>query len=274
MDAPQFAAHPPDGADAREMRDYVPFLPPRTRKPRAAGVTMVMDKGLGVRAAEDLCETAAPHIDLLKLGFGSAVFTGRLRDKLAVYRRHGVDVYVGGTLLEAFYARGRMADFHALLGAFGIGTVEVSDGSWEIAPDEKAALIRDCRARGYRVVSEVGNKCKARDLTAEEWVAAMRRELDAGAELVIAEARESGTTGIFRADGSVDAGLVGLLAREVGADRILWEAPRKSQQHWLIREFGVNVNLGNVAPGDVVGLEALRNGLRGDTLVQVLEMEK
>ncbi|KAL7721625.1 Phosphosulfolactate synthase [Entamoeba marina] len=241
------------------------------KKPRTHGLTMVMDKGLGIRATQDLCESAASHIDFLKLGFGTSVFTGKLREKLEVYKQHGVRMYVGGTFMEAFIARNKLDKFHAIMKEFGINAVEVSDGSYEMGEERKIEIIKECKEHGYYVLSEVGNKVKDREMTKEEWVDSMKRELEAGSSVVIIEARESGTTGIFNKNGSVNAEMVEYLTREVDIKKILWEAPQKSQQTWLINNFGTNVNLGNVAPADIIALEALRNGLRGDTFIQALE---
>ncbi|EDR22480.1 phosphosulfolactate synthase, putative [Entamoeba dispar SAW760] len=254
-----------------EMMKMIDFLPPRTVKPRNNGYTMVMDKGLGNHATEDLCMTAAPYIDFLKLGFGTSVFTGGLREKLAIYKKYGVEMYVGGTFLEAFIARNKMADFHKIMKEFGIKMVEVSDGSYEMGQKRKLEIIKECAEHGYFVISEVGNKCKNREYTREEWVTSMKAELTAGSRVVIVEARESGTTGIYNKDGSVNKEMVDYLISEVDPNKIMWEAPLKSQQAWLISTFGINVNLGNISPADIIALEALRNGLRGDTFAQVLE---
>ncbi|ELP88179.1 phosphosulfolactate synthase, putative [Entamoeba invadens IP1] len=256
--------------DATEMMKMIDFLPPRTHKPRDHGFTMVMDKGLGPHETEDLCITAAPYIDFLKLGFGTSVFTGGLREKLAIYKKYGVEMYVGGTFLEAFIARNKMPEFHKIMKEFGIKMVEVSDGSYEMGAEKKIEIIKECTQHGYYVLSEVGNKCKDREYTKEEWTDSMKAELAAGSKVVIIEARESGTTGIYNKDGSVNKDMVDYLCKAVDPKKVMWEAPMKSQQAWLIDTFGINVNLGNIAPTDAIALEALRNGLRGDTFAQIL----
>ena len=257
--------------NATDMMKMIDFLPPRTYKPRQYGLTMCMDKGLGIHATEDLCITAGNYIDYLKLGFGTSIFTGGLREKLAIYKKYGVEMYVGGTFLENFIARNKMEDFHKIMKEFDIKMVEVSDGSFEMGEERKLEIIKECKEHGYRVISEVGNKCKDRELTLEEWVNEMKSELNAGSDVVIIEARETGTTGIFNSNGDIKEDMVDYLVKEVDQKRIMWEAPNKKQQHWLIRKFGINVNLGNIAPADVIALEALRNGMRGDTLQQILE---
>ena len=254
-----------------EMMKMIDFLPPRTTKPRTHGLTMVMDKGLGPHATEDLCITAGAYIDYLKLGFGTSIFTGGLREKLSIYKKYGVKMYVGGTFMEAFIARNKMDEFHKIMKEFDIQMVEVSDGTYEMGAERKLEIIRECKEKGYTVISEVGNKCKDREYTREEWVESMKAELAAGSEVVIIEARESGTTGIYNKDGSVNKEMVDYLIKEVDQKKILWEAPLKSQQHWLINTFGINVNLGNIAPADIIALEALRNGMRGDTFQMVLD---
>ena len=248
----------------------LPGMPDRTKKPRTSGLTMVMDKGLSVREAEDLMSVGSDYIDYLKLGFGTSVFTTGVREKVQVYESAGVRTYLGGTLFEAFVVRNKFDEYVELIDKLGIKSVEVSDGSYEMEQDIKTDYIRRL-AEKYYVLSEVGSKKKEVVYSPEEWVKMMVSELEAGSAKVIAEARESGTTGIYNDDGSINTTLINKLSGEVGFDRIIWEAPLKSQQAWFIKQFGANVNLGNIAPNEIIALESLRNGFRGDTFFQFLQ---
>ncbi|MEA1886906.1 MAG: phosphosulfolactate synthase [Bacteroidota bacterium] len=248
----------------------LPDMPDRTEKPRNRGLTMVMDKGLSVREAEDLMSVASDYIDYLKLGFGTSVFTVGVKDKIKVYESAGVKTYLGGTLFEAYVVRNMFDEYVDLMDELGIKAVEVSDGSYEMEQKIKTDYIKRL-AESYYVLSEVGSKKKDVVYSPEEWVKMMASELEAGSAKVIAEARESGTTGIYNDDGSINAALIDKLSIEVGFDRIIWEAPLKSQQAWFIKQFGANVNLGNIAPNEIIALESLRNGLRGDTFFQYLK---
>lgn len=247
----------------------LPDMPDRTVKPRTSGLTMVMDKGLSIREAEDLVSVAGDYIDYLKLGFGTSVFTGGVKEKIEIYEAAGLRTYLGGTLFEAYVVRNMFDEYIKLLNSLGIKSVEVSDGSYEMDRQEKTDYIKRL-AENYYVLSEVGSKKKDVVYSPEEWVLMMVSELDAGSHKVIAEARESGTTGIYKSDGSINKPLIDKISAEVGFDRIIWEAPMKSQQAWFIRQFGANVNLGNIAPDEIIALESLRNGLRGDTFFQFL----
>lgn len=239
-------------------------LPERNLKPREAGLTMIMDKGLSVRQAEDMIDVSADLIDIIKLGWATSSVTGRLEDKLAVYRAANIPVYLGGTLLEAFYIRGQIDDYRRTLEKYGITHLEVSDGSIDISMDDKCALISEL-SKDFVVLSEVGSKDPSHELGPSTWIEMMQRELEAGSWKVIAEARESGTVGMFRGDGHVRSDLIDVILREVPFDKILWEAPQKNQQVWFIKLLGSNVNLGNIAPESAIPLETLRLGLRGDT---------
>lgn len=246
-----------------------PWLPARTVKPRTNGLTMVMDKGLSIRGAEDLMSVGSGYIDFVKLGFGTSLFTQGLKNKIKVYRDAGTVVYLGGTLFEAYLIRNIMDDYYRLMEELGITAVEISDGSYEFEQEVKLDYIRKMALR-YTVVSEVGSKKNDVVFTTAEWVSMMGAELAAGSVKVIAEARESGTTGIYNEDGSTNNDLIESIAENIGLDNVMWEAPMKSQQAWFIKEFGANVNLGNIAPDEIIALEALRNGLRGDTFFQFL----
>jgi phosphosulfolactate synthase len=254
------------------MNNYsIPNLPYREAKPRKAGLTMAMDKGLSVRQAEDFMSVAAAHVDIVKLGWSTSYATPHLREKLAVYAAAGVPVYFGGTLLEVFIARNAFEHYLKVLDEYDIRTVEVSDGSLDMKRDDKLALIRRLAATGRTVLSEVGSKDATKVLTAHQWVEYMKQELAAGSSWVITEARESGNVGVFRATGEVREGLIEQIAKDIPLQQVLFEAPKKEQQVWFIKMLGTNVNLGNIAPEEVIGLETLRLGLRGDTFFTFLK---
>jgi phosphosulfolactate synthase len=247
-------------------------IPARTIKPREEGLTMVMDKGLSMRQAEDMIDSSGALVDLLKLGFGTSFITPRLQEKVKLYQAAGIRVYLGGTLFEAFIARGQYKAYCTLVDRLGLDTVEVSDGSINMPAKEKCRYIGDL-AKRYTVLSEVGSKESGILISPSKWVSMMRTELDAGSWKVIAEARESGTVGIYRPSGHAHTQLVNRILAKVAAKDILWEAPQKSQQVWFIRQLGANVNLGNIAGDEVIALETLRLGLRGDTFFQYLPEE-
>ncbi len=230
---------------------------------------MVMDKGIGMRQAEDLCETAGHLIDFLKLGFGTSYVSRKAAEKVKLYQQHGMKVFVGGTLLEAFLVRGQPDDYLRFIQQTGCDTIEVSDGSVRIPHDEKCQLIRRY-SKKYTVLSEVGAKDSNICMENQKWTEAMQKELAAGSSYVIAEARESGTVGIYGSEGAADESLISCIHDAVGQEKVIWEAPLKQQQAWLIKHFGTNVNLGNIAPAEAVALETLRVGLRGDTFFDFL----
>lgn len=250
---------------------FLPSLPERAEKPRIQGLTMVMDKGLGPHAAEDLITTAAAYIDLIKLGWCTAYLTPSLEAKLRLYRAAGIEPYFGGTLWEAFYIRRAETEFFRLLDRYEMRVVEVSDGSVEVPHEEKLRWIERFRQRGYTVLSEVGSKDAAKVLPPFRWIELIRAELEAGSQWVIAEARESGTVGMYRATGEVREGLVEEVAHAVTVEKLIFEAPQRAQQAWFIRRFGPNVNLGNIAPEDIISVETMRLGLRGDTFWSFFE---
>jgi phosphosulfolactate synthase len=240
-------------------------LPERSAKPREQGLTHVLDKGLSTAEVDGLMEVAGDSVDIVKLGWGTALVTGNLQAKLARYRAHGVPVMLGGTLTEIALRDGRLEGLIAWLRELGIGHVEISDGTIALDADRKRELISEL-AREFVVFSEVGSKDDERIMAPYRWVEEIERELAAGAHKVIAEARESGTAGIFRPDGEVRMGLIDEIVHAIDADRLIFEAPRKAQQVWFLKRFGHEVNLGNIAPGDVLSLETLRLGLRSDTM--------
>ncbi|GAB3723150.1 phosphosulfolactate synthase [Spirosoma lituiforme] len=245
-------------------------IPDRTAKPRESGLTMVMDKGLSLREVEDFLSVSADHTDIVKLGWATSFVTPRLNEKLAIYREAGIPVYFGGTLFEAFVVRNQFDDYRRLLDKYGMDHAEVSDGSIDMVQDDKCEYIRQL-ATQVIVLSEVGSKDEAKIIPPYKWIQLMKAELEAGAWKVIGEAREGGTVGLFRSSGEVRQGLVEEILTQVPCEKILWEAPQKEQQVWFVKLLGANVNLGNIAPHEVIPLETIRLGLRGDTFSQFLD---
>ena len=245
-------------------------LPERSSKPRESGVTMVMDKGLSMREAEDFLSNGSTYTDIIKLGFGTGFVTPKLQDKINLYKSAGIPVYFGGTLFEAYVVRNQFEDYLRLLDKTGIDYAEVSDGSIEMHHDTKCEYIRKLSQRAT-VLSEVGSKDAEKIIPPYEWIEQMESEISAGVWKVIAEARESGTVGIFRGTGEVRSGLVAEIIRKIPLEKIIWEAPLKSQQVWFIKLYGANVNLGNIAPNELLALETLRLGLRGDSFFFFLD---
>jgi phosphosulfolactate synthase len=239
-------------------------IPERTKQPRQYGLTMVMDKGLSLRDAESFISVGAPHTDIVKLGFGTSFVTPNLRAKIELYQQHNIPVYFGGTLFEAFVIRNQFDDYIAMCKDYKIDVIEVSDGSIEIPHTEKCGYIEKI-AKFAKVFSEVGSKDAAHIIPPYKWIELMSAELSAGASYVIAEAREAGNVGIYRGSGEVREGLVQEILTKIPAEKILWEAPQKAQQLYFLELIGCNVNLGNIAPSEVIPLEAMRIGLRGDT---------
>ncbi len=245
-------------------------MPLRNTKPRIEGVTMVMDKGLSLEEAKFFVENAVPHVDMIKLGFGTAYVTPRLREKIDVYQNAGIPVYFGGTLFEAFLIRNQLNDYISLCKDYNIKYIEISDGSITIPHAEKCGYIEKISAFST-VLSEVGSKDAAHIIPPYKWIELMSAELSAGATYVIAEARESGNVGIYRGSGEVREGLVQEILTQIPGEKILWEAPQKVQQLYFIELLGANVNLGNIAPSEIIALEAMRVGLRGDTFELFLD---
>lgn len=245
-------------------------IPLRTLKPRKHGITMIMDKGLSMAEAENLVSVGSPHIDIIKLGFGTAFVTPNLSQKIKVYQKAGIPVYFGGTLFEAFLIRNEFDGYIKIMRDFGIEYVEVSDGSINIPHAEKCGYIEKLTKFGT-VLSEVGSKDAAHIIPPYKWIELMRSELEAGSSYVIAEAREAGTVGIYRGSGEVREGLVQEILTQIPAEKIIWEAPQKDQQLYFLELIGCNVNLGNIAPTEIIPLEAMRVGLRGDTFSLYLD---
>ncbi len=240
-------------------------IPLRTAKPRGKGITHVIDRGLSLAAVDGLMETAGDSVDIVKLGWGTALVTANLKPKIERYTAHGVPVVLGGTLTELAIRQGRVKEMVSWLHELGLRHVEVSDGTIAIDGELKRKLIAEL-AKDFTVLSEVGSKDAEHIMAPYVWVEQIERDLDAGAWKVIAEARESGTAGIYRADGEVRTGLIDEIAHAIDVEKLLFEAPRKEQQVWFLQQFGAECNLGNIAPEDVLSLETLRLGLRSDTV--------
>ncbi|MBS7565839.1 phosphosulfolactate synthase [Mucilaginibacter sp. Bleaf8] len=239
-------------------------VPERTVKPRTNGMTMVMDKGLSLRQVEDFLEVAGIYTDIVKLGWATSFVTPNLTEKLNLYKQAGIPVYFGGTLFEAFIIRNQFDDYRRVLDKYQLQHAEVSDGSITIEHDIKCEYIRKLSEQ-VTVISEVGSKDVQKIFAPYKWIQLMKAELEAGSWKVIAEARESGNVGIYRDSGEVRQGLVDEILTQIKDENIIWEAPQKAQQVWFIKLLGSNVNMGNIAPADIIPLETLRLGLRSDT---------
>lgn len=246
------------------MNFHLSQMPDRLQRPRLAGITMVMDKGLSIPEIHQFMSICQPHVDIVKLGFGTSYVTPDLRKKIETYQSYDIPVYFGGTLFEAFLIRNQFQDYIDTCKDFGISHMEVSDGSISIPHAEKCGYIEKLTKYGT-VLSEVGSKDAAHIIPPYKWIELMRAELNAGATYVIAEAREAGNVGIYRGSGEVREGLVQEILTQIPGDKILWEAPQKAQQLYFIELLGCNVNLGNIAHTEVIPLETMRIGLRGDT---------
>ncbi len=251
------------------MNFTLTHLPERTRHEREYGLTMMMDKGLSLEEAGSFISSSAAYTDLVKFGFGTALITNQLKEKVRAYQSASLKPYFGGTLFEMFFVRNQFEDFRRFVSDSGVETVEVSDGTIKMEHEEKLECIR-ILSKDFRVLSEVGSKVKGVELTEDTWVSCMKEELASGSWKVIAEARESGTIGIYFADGTPNKALINAISDEVGMENVIWEAPNKPQQAMFIKTMGSNVNLGNIAPNEVLALEALRCGMRGDTFFDVL----
>ena len=246
------------------MNYILKSIPSRTQKPRDSGFTMAMDKGLSLREVEDFIESNGDYVDIVKFGWATSYVTSKLKEKIDIYRSAGIPVYFGGTLFEAFIIRNQFDDYRRLLDKYQLSFVEVSDGSITLDHDVKCEYIRTL-AKDVTVLSEVGSKDAAKIIPPYKWIDQMQKELSAGVWKVIGEAREGGTVGLFRDSGEVRQGLVEEILTQVPEEKIIWEAPQKEQQVWFIKLLGSNVNLGNIAPNEIIPLETLRLGLRGDT---------
>lgn len=245
-------------------------IPERTKKPRQHGYTMAMDKGLSIREVEDFISVCGDYVDIVKLGWATSFVTPNLQDKLKVYEDAGIPVYFGGTLFEAFIVRNQFDDYCKVLDKYNLKFAEVSDGSIELDHGKKCEYISKL-AEQVTVLSEVGSKDAEKIIPPYQWISLMQAELDAGAWKVIGEAREGGNVGLFRSTGEVRSGLVQEILTKIPFEKIIWEAPQKAQQVWFIKLLGTNVNLGNIAPNEMIPLETIRLGLRGDTFSHFLD---
>ncbi|TCS88833.1 phosphosulfolactate synthase [Anseongella ginsenosidimutans] len=246
------------------MNYTLKHVPEREIKPRGKGITMVMDKGLSINEVENFLSVAGDHTDIVKLGWATSFVTPNLAEKLKIYRQAGIPVYFGGTLFEAFIVRGQFEDYQRVLDKFEMEHAEVSDGSITIDHELKCEFIRRL-AKQVTVISEVGSKDEAKIIPPYKWIQLMKAELEAGSWKVIAEARESGNVGLYRGTGEPRMGLIEEILTQIPQEKIIWEAPQKAQQVWFVKLLGSNVNLGNIAPAEVIPLETVRLGLRGDT---------
>jgi len=241
-------------------------IPGRTAQPRTYGLTMVTDKGLSLQDTKDFLSVSAPHVDIVKLAFGTAHVTPNLAEKIKTYQSYNIPVYFGGLLFEAFLVRNQYNDYVNAIKEYGINYIEVSDGSINIPHAEKCGYIEKLAKLGT-VLSEVGSKDKDRQHITPpyKWIELMKAEMEAGAQYVIAEAREMGTVGLYRDSGEVREGLVQEILTKIPHEKIIWEAPQKNQQLYFLELIGCNANLGNIDPHEVIPLEAMRIGLRGDS---------
>jgi phosphosulfolactate synthase len=252
------------------MNFQLSHLPDRTNHPRQSGLTMVMDKGLSLRETEDFLSSSSSYTDLVKLGFGSAIVTQQLEKKIALYKEANIPIYFGGTLCEAYIVRDDFKGYVKLVEKYKLTHAEISDGSITIPHTVKCNYIKEL-SKVVTVISEVGSKEEGILIRPAMWIEMMERELECGSWKVIAEARESGTVGIYRPNGKAHVTLINKITNRVSPEKIIWEAPIKSQQVYFIKHFGANVNLGNISPIEVIALESLRLGLRSDTFFQFLE---
>jgi phosphosulfolactate synthase len=241
-------------------------LPERTTKPRESGLTHVLDKGYSLDQVRQFLEVSCDYVDIVKLGWGTAVVTPNVKEKIALYQSFGIPVCFGGTFFEVCLRQGKFDEYLALVDECGMECVEISDGTVAMDEEDKLAILRKLCKR-YKVLSEVGSKDESVTITPSTWIDSIKRELEAGAWKVITEGRESGTVGIYRPTGDVKDGLLEEIRESFDTSQLLFEAPIKKQQAWFIKEFGPNVNLGNIPPEEVISVETLRVGVRGDTLL-------
>lgn len=246
------------------MKEILTQLPVRDSKPRENGLTMIMDKGLSIRQAEDFMTSSYMYTDIIKLGFGTSIITNNIVDKIKIYKECKIPTYAGGTLFEAFAIRNQLDDYKKYMNKIGLEMVEISDGSMNLNHDKKCELISEF-SKDFKVISEIGSKDENVEICYKDWIKWMRKELSAGSWKVIAEAREGGNLGIYNNDGAIKPELINKIINQISIKDILWEAPQKNQQAWFINKFGANINLGNIAPDALIPLECLRLGLRSDT---------
>ncbi len=259
--------------NSRELNFFMSDIPKREQKPRDSGITMMMDKGLSIRDTENFIEMAGPFTDIVKLGFGTSAICPHVEAKIRLYKDAGLSIYLGGTLFEAFIIRKEFDKYKALTKEWGLSMIEVSDGNIKISHKEKCGYISEL-SKDLIVVSEVGSKDAGNLIPPYKWIELMEKELEAGSWKVIAEAREGGNVGIYNRAGDVRSDLIDEILTKIPSEKIIWEAPKKSQQVWFIKLLGANANLGNIAWDEIIPLECLRLGLRGDTFFDYLKNEK
>ncbi|RPG58818.1 MAG: phosphosulfolactate synthase [Flavobacteriales bacterium TMED191] len=249
----------------------LPNIPIRPDKPRQKGLTMVMDKGISTLEAEGLMETCSSYIDIIKFGFGTSLISKNISKKIKLYKKHGIKLYLGGTLFEAYIVRNMFKEYCDLVNNLELNTVEISDGSIEMNHNQKCEYINKLANQNITVFSEVGYKSSDKIIAPSKWIELMEKELKAGSWKVIAEARESGNVGLYRSSGEVRSDLIEEILTKIPKEKILWEAPKKQQQVFFIKLLGPNVNLGNIGTNDIIPLESLRLGLRGDTFFNFIK---
>lgn len=249
----------------------LPNIPVRPDKPRQKGLTMVMDKGISTLEAEGLMETCSSYIDIIKFGFGTSLISKNISKKIKLYKKHGIKLYLGGTLFEAYIVRNMFKEYCDLVNNLELNTVEISDGSIEMNHNKKCEYINKLANQNITVFSEVGYKSSDKIIAPSKWIELMEKELKAGSWKVIAEARESGNVGLYRSSGEVRSDLIEEILTKIPKEKILWEAPKKQQQVFFIKLLGPNVNLGNIGTNDIIPLESLRLGLRGDTFFNFIK---
>ena len=244
-------------------------IPERSLKPRELGITMVIDKGSSLQECKNLIESSSDYIDFVKFGWTTSNFSKNLKEKIELFKKANINVYLGGTLFEAFAIRDQFEDYIDILKEYNLKYAEVSDGSISIPHKKKCEYIEKL-AKHFIVFSEIGSKDEKKISPPYKWIKQMKAELNAGSWKVIGEARESGNVGLFRSSGEVRQGLVEEILTEIPTEKILWEAPQKVQQVWFVKLLGQNVNLGNISGNEVISLETIRVGLRGDTFNQYI----
>lgn len=256
------------------MKSFNFLLKEREEKPRQKGITMVLDKGLGLETAESLMNISGDYVDYLKFGWGTSIVHEQdiIKDKVAMYRSHNITPYTGGTLFELAYMNDKLEEFFQEAHDLGFEAIEVSDGSTTISHDKKLECIESAKKDGFEVLSEVGKKDPGLDkeLSLDERIEYMQNELEAGSSLIIVEAREGGKNiGIYDKAGNAKEDEIDYILDNFDGNKILWEAPNKDQQVFFILKLGNDVNLGNVSTDDITSLETLRRGLRGDTVGKI-----
>ena len=256
------------------MKSFNFLLKEREEKPRQKGITMVLDKGLGLETAESLMNISGDYVDYLKFGWGTSIVHEQdiIKDKVAMYKSHNITPYTGGTLFELAYMNDKLEEFFQEAHDLGFEAIEVSDGSTTISHDKKLECIESAKKDGFEVLSEVGKKDPGMDkeLSLDERIEYMQNELEAGSSLIIVEAREGGKNiGIYDKAGNAKEDEIDYILDNFDGNKILWEAPNKDQQVFFILKLGNDVNLGNVSTDDITSLETLRRGLRGDTVGKI-----